>query len=227
MNLANEFGLYVIEDNAQAIGSKYTFSEGRVKSTGTIGHIGTTSFFPSKNLGCYGDGGAMFTNDDNIAKNLKMIANHGQEIKYHHKVTGCNSRLDSIQAAILNIKLNFLDSYTSNRKIMANKYNIAFNEIDEIKTPKVILNSDHVYHQYTIRVLNGRRDDLKGYLNDLGIPSMIYYPIPIHKQKPYFSGQSLSNTDVLSNQAISLPIHTELENANQEYIIDKLIKYFK
>ena len=227
IDLAKKYKLKIIEDNAQAIGCKYYFPSGAVKYTGTLGDIGTTSFYPSKNLGCYGDGGAIFTNDDSLADKIRMIVNHGEKIKYHHQIVGCNSRLDSIQAEILNIKLNFLDSYTSNRKIMANKYNIAFNEIDEIKTPKVILNSDHVYHQYTIRVLNGRRDDLKGYLNDLGIPSMIYYPIPIHKQKPYFSGQSLSNTDVLSNQAISLPIHTELENANQEYIIDKLIKYFK
>ena len=227
MNLAKEFGLYVIEDNAQAIGAKYTFSDGTVKSTGTIGHIGTTSFFPSKNLGCYGDGGAMFTNDDEIAKNLKMIANHGQEVKYYHKVTGCNSRLDSVQAAILNIKLNHLDSYSVSLNNMTMNHDENFSKIPELSIPKRQYNSTHVFHQYTLRVLNGKRDELKSYLLDLGIPSMIYYPIPIHKQKPYRNNQILENTDILSKEVISFPIHTELENSNQEFIIDNVIKYFK
>ena len=156
-----------------------------------------------------------------------MIVNHGEKIKYHHEIVGCNSRLDSIQAEILNIKLKYLDEYNSNRKIMANNYNIAFKEIDQIITPKVISRSEHVYHQYTLRILNGKRDQLKKCLNDLGIPSMIYYPIPIHKQKPYRNNQTLENTDILSNEVISLPIHTELENSNQEYIIDNVIKYLK
>ena len=223
IKLAERYNLKIIEDNAQAIGCKYTFSNGQVKNTGTLGHVGTTSFYPSKNLGCYGDGGAIFTNDDELAEKIKMIVNHGEKIKYHHEVVGCNSRLDSIQAEILNIKLKYLDLYNSNRKIMANNYNQAFNEIDMIKTPKVISNSDHVYHQYTLRVLNGKRDELI----NLGIPSMIYYPIPIHRQRPYLNNQILINTEKLASEVISLPIHTELENSNQEYIIQSVKNYFK
>jgi HAD superfamily hydrolase (TIGR01509 family) len=170
MDLAKEFGLYVIEDNAQAIGAKYTFSDGSVKSTGTIGHIGTTSFFPSKNLGCYGDGGAMFTNDVQIAKNLKIIANHGQEVKYYHKVTGCNSRLDSIQAAILNIKLNHLDSYSLSRNEMAKNYDENFSEIPELSVPKRQYNSTHVFHQYTLKVLPELRNSLIDFLKENNIP---------------------------------------------------------
>ena len=147
--------------------------------------------------------------------------------KYHHEIVGCNSRLDSIQAEILNIKLKYLDCYNANRKIMANNYNLALAEIEELLTPKAIANSEHVFHQYTLRVLNGKRDDFKSYLSDLGIPSMIYYPIPIHKQKPYTNNKVLENTDILSKEVISLPIHTELESSNQDYIIDKIIKYFK
>ena len=226
INLAEKYDLKIIEDNAQAIGCKYTFPNEEVRFTGTLGHIGTTSFYPSKNLGCYGDGGAIFTNDDNLAEKIKMIVNHGEKIKYHHEIIGCNSRLDSIQAEILDIKLKYLDEYNSNRKIMANNYNNAFDQLDNIKTPVVNLNSDHVYHQYTLRVLNGERDKLKSYLNDLGIPTMIYYPIPIHKQKPYLTNQNLNNTDVLSNEAISLPIHTEIENSFQDFIIQKVKEFF-
>ena len=215
INLAKKYNLKIIEDNAQAIGCKYTLPNADIKYTGTLGHIGTTSFYPSKNLGCYGDGGAIFTNDDTLAEKIKMIVNHGEKIKYHHEIIGCNSRLDSIQAEILDIKLNYLNDYNSNRKIMAKNYNIAFAEIDELLTPKVISNSDHVYHQYTLRVLNGKRDDLRAYLNDIGIPTMIYYPIPIHKQKAYSNNQYLANTEKLADEVISLPIHTELENSNQ------------
>ena len=192
-----------------------------------MGDIGTTSFYPSKNLGCYGDGGAIFTNNDELAEKIRMIVNHGEKIKYHHEIIGCNSRLDSIQAEILNIKLKYLDEYNSNRQIMANNYNLAFNEINELKIPKVINSSEHVYHQYTLRVANGQRDKLKLYLNDLGIPTMIYYPVPIHKQKAYRNHQILENTDILSNDAISLPIHTEIENSHQQYIIEKVINFFK
>ena len=227
INLAERYDLKIIEDNAQAIGCKYAFPDGDKKYTGTLGHIGTTSFYPSKNLGCYGDGGAIFTSDDFLAKKIRMIVNHGEKNKYHHEILGCNSRLDSIQAEILNIKLKYLDEYNSNRKIMANNYNLAFEGIGNIVTPKVIYNSDHVYHQYTIRVLNGKRDNLKIYLNDLGIPSMIYYPIPIHKQKPYLSGQNLENTNILADEVISLPIHSEIENSNQDYIIEKILKFLK
>ena len=226
IKLAEKYDIKIIEDNAQAIGCKYDFPKGDIKFTGTMGHIGTTSFYPSKNLGCYGDGGAIFTNDDYLAEKIKMIVNHGEKIKYQHEIVGCNSRLDSIQAEILNIKLKYLDDYNQNRIIMANNYNMAFNEIDEIKTPKVNSNSDHVYHQYTLRVLNGKRDELKSYLNNLGIPSMIYYPIPIHKQKPYKNNQILKNTDILSDQVISLPIHTEIDNSNQDYIIEMVKNFF-
>ena len=227
INLAEKYELKIIEDNAQAIGCKYTFSDGEVKSTGTLGHVGTTSFYPSKNLGCYGDGGAIFTNDDELAEKIKMIVNHGEKIKYNHEIVGCNSRLDSIQAEILNIKLKYLDDYNSNRKIMANNYSLAFEKINEIITPKVNSNSDHVYHQYTTRILNGKRDEFKNYLSNLGIPTMIYYPIPIHKQKPYLTNQVLNNTEILADEVISFPIHTELENSNQEYIIQNVIDYFK
>ena len=226
IKLAEKYELKIIEDNAQAIGCKYTFPNGDIKFTGTLGDIGTTSFYPSKNLGCYGDGGAIFTNDDNLADRIKMIVNHGEKIKYHHEILGCNSRLDSIQAEVLDIKLKYLDDYNYNRGVMANNYNLAFKEIVEINIPKVNLNSNHVYHQYTLRILNGKRDELKQYLNNLGIPSMIYYPIPIHKQKPYLNDQNLVNTDILSKEVISLPIHTELENSNQEFIIDNLTKFF-
>jgi len=227
IKLAKKYNLKIIEDNAQAIGCKYTFPNGDIKFTGTLGHIATTSFYPSKNLGCYGDGGAIFTDDDTLAEKIKMIVNHGEKIKYHHEIIGCNSRLDSIQAEILNIKLKYLDEYNSNRQIMANNYNLAFEDVDKIQTPKVHESSSHVYHQYTLRILNGERDELKSYLNDLGIPSMIYYPIPIHKQKPYRNNQILKNTDILSDEVISLPIHTELENSNQDYIIENVLKFFK
>ena len=227
IKLAEKYKLKIIEDNAQAIGCKYTFPGGDIKFTGTLGHIGTTSFYPSKNLGCYGDGGAIFTDDDTLAEKIKMIVNHGEKIKYHHEIVGCNSRLDSIQAEILNIKLKYLDDYNSSRNIMANNYNIAFDEIDELQTPKIIKCSEHVYHQYTLKVLNKKRDELKLYLKDLGIPSMIYYPIPIHRQKPYINKQTLENTDRLSEEVISLPIHTELENSNQDYVIEMIRKFFK
>ena len=227
IKLAQKYDLKIIEDNAQAIGCKYTFPSGDKKFTGTLGHIGTTSFYPSKNLGCYGDGGAIFTNDDNLAEKIRMIVNHGEKIKYHHEIVGCNSRLDSIQAEILNVKLKHLDEYNSNRKIMARNYNLTFHDIKEIITPTMNVNSDHVYHQYTIRILNNKRDNLKNYLNNMGIPTMIYYPIPIHKQKAYQSSQSLVNTDILSKEVISLPIHTELETSNQDYIIQNVINFFK
>ncbi len=227
LSLAKKYDLKIIEDNAQAIGCKYTFANGDIKYTGTIGDIATTSFYPSKNLGCYGDGGAVFTNDNDLAEKIRMIVNHGEKIRYHHEIIGCNSRLDSIQAEVLNIKLKYLDEYNSNRKIMANNYNLAFSDIDEIITPVVSESSDHVYHQYTLRLSNEKRDNFKNYLNNLGIPTMIYYPIPIHKQKPYANNQILENTEKLSHEVVSLPIHTELETSNQEYIIENVIKYFK
>ena len=226
IRLAEKNNLKIIEDNAQAIGCKYTFSNGSSNFTGTLGHIGTTSFYPSKNLGCYGDGGAIFTNDNDLSEKIRMIVNHGEKIKYQHEIVGCNSRLDSIQAEILDIKLKHLDTYNNNRKIMANSYNQAFDEINSIKTPKVNKNSEHVYHQYTLRILDNKRDELKSYLNDKGIPSMIYYPIPIHKQRPYLSRQYLKNTDILCEQVISLPVHTELESSAQDYIIKSVKEFF-
>ncbi len=226
IKLAEKYKLKIVEDNAQAIGCKYESSNGETKFTGTMGHIGTTSFYPSKNLGCYGDGGAIFTNNDNLAEKIRMIVNHGEKIKYHHEIIGCNSRLDSIQAEILNIKLKYLEDYNSSRKIMAYNYNLAFKDIDEIITPAVNSNSNHVYHQYTLRILNGKRDELKNHLNDLGIPSMIYYPIPIHKQRAYINKQILINTDILSKEVISLPIHTELKTSNQDYIINNVKEFF-
>ena len=230
MDLAREFDLYVIEDNAQAIGAKYTFRDGSVKNTGTIGHIGTTSFFPAKNLGCYGDGGAMFTNDNEIAKNLRMIANHGQQVKYYHKVTGCNSRLDSIQAAILNIKLNHLDSYSSSRNKMAKNYDEGFSEISELSIPKRQHNSTHVFHQYTLKVQPELRSSLIGFLNENKIPVMIYYPVPLYKQEAFSknvnSGFTIENVEQLCSSVFSLPIHTEYENSSQEFIINKVKEFF-
>lgn len=231
MDLANKYNLYVIEDNAQAIGSKYTFSNGSVKSTGTIGHIGTTSFFPSKNLGCYGDGGAMFTNDDEIAKNLRIIANHGQEVKYQHKLVGCNSRLDSVQAAILSVKLNYLTDYISARNFMAENYDKSFSNIPELCIPKRQYNSTHVFHQYTLKVEDNLRGNLIQYLNNNNIPVMIYYPIPLYKQeafKHYVTDDFYhENTKSLCKSVFSLPIHTEHENSSQEYIIKKVKDFFK
>jgi len=230
MDLANEFDLYVIEDNAQAIGAKYTFSDGSVKNTGTIGHIGTTSFFPSKNLGCYGDGGAMFTNDDEIAKNLKMIANHGQEAKYYHKVTGCNSRLDSIQAAILNIKLKYLDDYSASRNKMAEEYDRGFLKIPELSVPKRQSNSTHVFHQYTLKVKSELRSKLINYLQASNIPVMIYYPVPLYKQEAFnnyvVDGFYIKNVEELCATVFSLPIHTEIENSSQGFIIQKVKDFF-
>ena len=230
MNLAKEFDLYVIEDNAQAIGAKYTFSDGIVKNTGTIGHIGTTSFFPSKNLGCYGDGGAMFTNDDEIAKNLKMIANHGQVKKYYHKVTGCNSRLDSIQAAILNIKLKHLENYSVSRNKMATEYDRNFSKIPELSIPKRQYNSTHVFHQYTLKVKSELRSKLIDYLRAFNIPVMIYYPVPLYKQEAFSNyipdGFNIKNVKELCDSVFSLPIHTEIENSSQEFIIQKIKDFF-
>ena len=231
MNLAKKYNLKVVEDNAQAIGSIYTFSNGEEKYTGTIGDIGTTSFYPAKNLGCYGDGGAIFTNNDKLAEKIRMIVNHGENKRYHHKVIGCNSRLDSLQAVILNIKLKYLDDYNSTRRIMADNYNKAFQNISNLQTPIEIDNSTHVYHQYTLKVLNGKRNELKEYLQKNGIPTMIYYPIPLYKQEAFSSyvdsNYYLKNTEELSKNVLSLPIHTEIENSSQDFIIEKVLDFFK
>ncbi len=231
MKIAAEFGLYVIEDNAQAIGCDYTFSDGTKKKTGTIGTIGTTSFYPSKNLGAYGDGGAIFTNDDTLAVKIKMIANHGQQKRYYHEMVGCNSRLDSIQAAVLNIKLRELDHYNAARQKVAETYNRAFATNEKIITPFVAPYSNHVYHQYTL-VLNGsNRDGLNAYLSEHNIPSMIYYPVPGHRQKMFASfglpEYDLKVTDWLTERVISLPVHTEMDEEQLTYITGHVLNYIK
>jgi dTDP-4-amino-4,6-dideoxygalactose transaminase len=231
MKLAGKHNLFVIEDNAQAIGADYTFSDGRIAKTGTIGHIGSTSFFPSKNLGCYGDGGALMTNDDNLAQKMRMIANHGQEKKYYHKVLGCNSRLDTIQASILNIKLNNLDQYSTARNKMASYYDEAFSDIEELETPSRQHNSTHVFHQYTMKVNNGKRNKLQQYLLELGIPSMIYYPLPLYKQEAFQQFVSndftLAITEQLCDEVLSLPIHTEMNLEEINYVCNNIQSFFK
>jgi len=231
MHLAAKYNLYVIEDNAQAIGSDYTFSNGKTAKTGTIGHIGSTSFFPSKNLGCYGDGGALMTNDDNLAQKMRMIANHGQEKKYYHKVLGCNSRLDTIQAAILNIKLQYLDGYSAARNKMGSYYDEAFSNIKELEVPARQHNSTHVFHQYTLKVKNGRRNELQQYLIELGIPSMIYYPLPLYKQEAFQHFVSadfkLDTTEQLCDEVLSLPIHTEINVDIMNFVCNSVQSFFK
>ena len=231
MKLAKKHNLFVIEDNAQAIGADYTFSDGKVAKTGTIGHIGSTSFFPSKNLGCYGDGGALMTNDDELAIKIRMIANHGQEKKYYHKVLGCNSRLDTIQAAVLNVKINHLDTYSNARGEMASLYDLGFNAVDELEIPKRQFNSSHVFHQYTLKVKNGKRGDLQKYLSSKGIPSMIYYPLPLYKQEAFQQFVSaefrLLTSETLCEQVLSLPIHTEINMSHVDYIIGSVQSFFR
>ena len=230
MQLAEKHNLFVIEDNAQAIGADYTFTDGSKAKTGTIGHIGSTSFFPSKNLGCYGDGGALMTNDDDLALKMRMIANHGQEKKYYHKVLGCNSRLDTIQAAILQIKLNHLDQYSAARNKMAAFYDEAFSSIEEIEIPVRQYNSNHVFHQYTLKVKNGKRSDLQQYLLNLGIPSMIYYPLPLYKQEAFKQFVSddfvLATTEQLCDEVLSLPIHTEMNLDEMDFVCNSIQSFF-
>jgi dTDP-4-amino-4,6-dideoxygalactose transaminase len=231
LKVAQKYGLYVIEDNAQAIGAEYTYSNGSVFKTGTLGDIGSTSFFPSKNLGCFGDGGALFTNNDDLAKKMRMVANHGQEKKYHHKVLGCNSRLDSIQAAVLNVKLNHLDSYNIARNKMADYYDQAFKDISELQIPKRQKGSTHVFHQYTLIVKNNKRDTLKEYLGSKAIPSMIYYPLPLYKQEAFRNYVTedfeLAVTKQLCESVISLPIHTEIDLEKIEYICENVKLFFQ
>jgi len=231
MQIADEHNLYVIEDNAQAIGADYTFTDGTVKKTGTIGHIGCTSFFPSKNLGCYGDGGALFTNDDVLAEKISVITNHGSKVKYYHDVIGVNSRLDTLQAAILKVKLPLLDNYCNARRQAAEFYNTAFAKIEELQTPETAPFTTHVFHQYTLKVKNGKRDILKQWLNDNNIPAMIYYPVPLHLQKAFAeykdSSKNYPVTEKLSEQVLSLPMHTELDNEQLHYITGKVTEFFE
>lgn len=216
MDIANRHNLFVVEDNAQAIGCDYQLTNGKTVKTGTIGQIGCTSFFPSKNLGCFGDGGAIFTNDDELAVKLKMISNHGQSKQYHHDVVGCNSRLDNIQAAVLRIKLKELDNYNNARRKVAEHYDLFFSQYPQIITPQRADNSTHVFHQYTLKLEGLDRNELKSFLAEKEIPAMIYYPIPAHRQKMFdlFDSSStyLPITDWLTERVISLPIHTEMSD---------------
>jgi UDP-2-acetamido-2-deoxy-ribo-hexuluronate aminotransferase len=224
VQLAAQHDIFLIEDNAQAIGSDY-----KNKKTGTIGHVGCTSFFPSKNLGCYGDGGAIMTNDDDLAARLRMVANHGQSKQYYHDVIGVNSRLDSIQAAILKVKLARLDAYCAARRRAADRYDAAFADVAALITPARSAFSSHVFHQYTLRVTDGRRDALRQHLADQQVPSMIYYPVPLYRQpafSAYWDGVELPVTEALCQEVISLPMHTELDTTTQDFIIEKVRSFF-
>lgn len=231
LQIAKEHNLRVVEDNAQAIGCDYTFSNGTTQKTGTMGDVGTTSFYPSKNLGAYGDGGAIFTRDAELAAQMKMIANHGQQKRYYHERVGCNSRLDSVQAAILRVKLQHLDAYNQARQKVAAYYNAAFANHPNIQTPVVAPYSTHVYHQYTLIIKNADRDSLSKHLADHQVPSMIYYPVPGHRQ-PMFTGMDiacgdLTVTDWLTERVISLPVHTEMEEEQLQWITQQVLQFFK
>tara|TARA_B100000809_G_scaffold237763_1_gene257882 strand:- start:47896 stop:49107 length:1212 start_codon:yes stop_codon:yes gene_type:complete len=231
MAIAEEHNLFVIEDNAQAIGAAFTSKNGQ-KKLGTIGDIGTTSFFPSKNLGCYGDGGALFTNNDELAHTIRGIVNHGMYARYHHDVVGVNSRLDSVQAAILRIKLPLLDGYNKARQKAAMYYSNGLGVSKDIVVPVIYEDSDcHVFHQYVIRITNGKRDGLLAHLQELQVPCAIYYPIPLHRQKAYlnkrYNEQDFKITNLLSDEVIALPMHTELDAEQQDYIINAILNYLK
>ena len=230
MRIAEKHNLYVVEDTAQAIGSDYTFSDGSVKKAGTIGTIGTTSFFPSKNLGCYGDGGAIFTNDDQLAHRLRGIVNHGMYERYYHDEVGVNSRLDSMQAAVLRIKLPHLDDYNKKRRAAADFYDQSFKDLKNVETPKRREDSHHVFHQYTLKVKNVDRNALQKFLGEKEIPAMIYYPVPLHNQKAYnhgnYSDADFPVTMELIDQVISLPIHTELSDEQLTYITENFKAFF-
>lgn len=232
MQLASEHNLYVIEDNAQAIGANYRYFDGKKKKAGVIGHVASTSFFPSKNLGCYGDGGAIFTNDDDLAHQLRGIVNHGMYVRYHHDVVGVNSRLDSIQAAVLNAKLPKLDEYNAARQLAAQKYSQALANHKNIVTPYIAGERDsHVFHQYTLRIVDGDRDGLMQHLLDKGIPCAIYYPIPLHSQKAYldsrYKEEDFPVTNQLVKEVISLPMHTELDDEQIKFITDSILEFLK
>lgn len=231
MNIASEHGLAVIEDGAQATGADYLFSGGKVKKAGTIGTAGTTSFFPSKNLGCYGDGGAVFTDNDQLADKLRSVANHGMKTRYHYSDIGINSRLDTIQAAILRVRLKYLDQHNDARRTAAGIYDETFAGCPDIIIPERVKYSSHIFHQYTIRVKNGRRDALKKYLEERRIPSMIYYPGPLHMQEAYrflgYNETDFSITSALCSEVLSLPMHPEIEREQLDYIINAIMKFFE
>ena len=230
MEIAKKHNLFVIEDTAQALGATYQLSNGETVAVGTIGDIGCTSFFPSKNLGCYGDGGALFTNNDELAANLRMIANHGQKVRYYHDVIGVNSRLDTIQAAILDIKLRHLNDYATARRAAADYYDQAFQGVEGLLTPKRVEEGTHVFHQYTLRVQGGKRDALRTFLEEKGIPSMIYYPLPLHFQKAFANERypegSMPISEKLSSEVLSLPIHTEMTQEELEFIVGNVKAFF-
>lgn len=230
MQIANEHQLYVIEDNAQAIGANYTFADGSKKRLGTIGDVGTTSFFPSKNLGCYGDGGAIFTNNDDLAHTIRGIVNHGMYKRYYHDVVGVNSRLDSVQAGVLNVKLPHLDAYNKARRMAADAYNNAFADCEYIVTPKFdTQGDDHVFHQYVLRITNGKRDELLAHLQANNIACAIYYPIPLHLQKAYaderYQEKDFTVTNRLCEEVLALPMHTELDSETINYITQTVLDF--
>jgi dTDP-4-amino-4,6-dideoxygalactose transaminase len=229
MDIAKRHNIHVIEDTAQAIGADYTFSDGRKAKAGTIGTVGATSFFPSKNLGCYGDGGALFTNDDKLAARIRMIANHGQSVRYYHDEIGVNSRLDTIQAAILKIKLRQLDNYAAARRKLADTYDQAFAQTGKLITPARAPFSSHVFHQYTLLTNGIDRNKLKEFLESKGVPAMIYYPVPLHLQKAYldarYSEGSFPVTENLCEHVISLPMHTEMQQDQLELIINSVLEF--
>ena len=230
MSLAKEHGLFIIEDGAQATGADYIFADGTRKKAGTIGTIGTTSFFPSKNLGCYGDGGALYTNDEDLAKKIRSIANHGMKVKYHHDDIGVNSRLDTLQAAILNVKLKYLDQFNAARRSAADYYDEAFAGCRQIIIPERSRFSTHIFHQYTIRIKDGRRDELRKYLADKKIPSMVYYPGPLHTQNAYsylgYGENDFPVTSELCREVLSLPMHPDLEQDQLDFISISVLEFF-
>jgi len=230
MELARIHDLYVIEDAAQATGTDYYFRDGTRRKAGTIGHIGTTSFFPSKNLGCYGDGGAIYTNDDNFAKKLRSISNHGMKVRYHYDDIGVNSRLDTIQAAILRVKLKYLSEFNKSRRAVADSYDEAFAGCLPVTVPERTAYSSHIFHQYTIKVRNGKRDELKKFLESLKIPTMVYYPGPLHMQEAYrylgYNEKDMPATTSLCNVVLSLPIHPDMEQEQLDYIAFNINKFF-
>jgi dTDP-4-amino-4,6-dideoxygalactose transaminase len=229
LKIAKEHNLYVIEDNAQAIGATYTFSDGSAKKAGVIGDIGCTSFFPSKNLGCFGDGGAIFTNDDHLADMLRVVVNHGMKVRYYHDYVGVNSRLDSIQAAVLKIKLQHLDEYNQARLAAAKRYDKGFSGCAKLKTPITASFTDHVFHQYTLITADMDRNGLQDYLQSKNIPAMIYYPVPLHQQKAYLDPRYQKGdfpvSEALCQSVISLPMHTELDEEQQNYIIQSVLEF--
>lgn len=230
MEIASRYNLYVVEDNAQALGAKYRYSNGKEIHAGIIGHIGCSSFFPTKNLGCYGDGGALFTQDKELAGRIRMITDHGQKVKYYHDIIGCNSRLDTIQAAVLNIKLKHLSEYSAARYSFAQRYKELLKSVEGIVVPEEAKNTTHVYHQFTLQVKD-RRAELKQYLADNGIPSMIYYPMSLNNQRAFERISKirvqLSNSEYLANHVLSLPMHTELKDEDQVTICKAISDFYK